>query len=157
MNQTPSKGRIVHFVLGGRYANNPGAARPAMITEAHENGDCALVVFTDAAPDGASPVVYVKSAKRADAAVDEEGTSRYPENTWHWPAYVPPPGVDKTGLVKRETKPAPPPTPEPLTFNAPTGPSQADEFLGQKHLKKSSHAKKDRPSEPPFKFGKDEK
>ena len=89
-NQTPSKGRVVLYTLSDKHADNPGAQRPGIITEAHENGDCALIVFTDAAQDGAAPVVYVKGAREAAGTLNEDGVLRFKPGTWQWPPYVAP-------------------------------------------------------------------
>lgn len=87
-NQVPSIGRIVHFVMGPRYCNAPGASRPAIITNVHNDSEVALSVFTDAGQDGASPVVYVKSSKNDEGEFDDEGTHRFKPDSWHWPPYV---------------------------------------------------------------------
>lgn len=67
--QTPSIGRVVHFVNGDQHV-------PALITHPNfnEQGECALTVF----PVNEPPFTTV-------AAFDPNAVP----GTWHWPEYVP--------------------------------------------------------------------
>lgn len=80
--QTPSIGRVVHFVL------DDGQHRPAFIVRVWSESTVNLLVFTDSDPeaqfnDRLPQVMWKTSVVHAPA--DENKPF-----SWHWPEYVPP-------------------------------------------------------------------
>lgn len=86
--QTPSIGRVVHFVmLSGKH-------RPATIVEVWPGDMVNLQVMMDG-PNDPSPlsdenaVLYSSHASLWRGSVLHDEDQKLP-NTWHWPEYVPP-------------------------------------------------------------------
>lgn len=80
--QTPSIGRIVHYVLNA--GRNAGEHRPAIIVRVWPGDLVNLQVFPDSNEDGTSndclPVPMWQTSIRFDA----DGAN----HTWHWPERV---------------------------------------------------------------------
>lgn len=87
--QTPTIGRIVHYVL--QQGPRSGEHRPAIIVAVHSETTVNLQVFTDSNEVGRfndAPAIW--SAESAPtplrwvtSAVQDEDT--HAPNTWHWP------------------------------------------------------------------------
>jgi hypothetical protein len=82
MNQQPTPGRMVNFVL--HEGRSKGGVRPAMIVKVWGEGCVSLQVFTDGqnanhGNDGLPGVLWVPSVNYSE---------QRQERTWHWPQRI---------------------------------------------------------------------
>lgn len=85
MSQTPSVGRIVHYVLpmGAAGGRNTGHIRPLIITQVWDNG----MVNGKVILDGQNDLGHEDHAYSTFYSEPQEGSVLQP-NTWHWPPRV---------------------------------------------------------------------
>ena len=81
--QTPSIGRIVHYVMPD--GPNQGESRPAMVVRVWSDTTVNLQVFTDGTADGGA---YSGGLVKAASVEFSEDVSQL--GTWHWPPFVAP-------------------------------------------------------------------
>jgi hypothetical protein len=74
MNQRPTIGRIVHYVVD----RDLGEHRPAIVTHVWDDTLCNLQVFTDGQNDQSELGMFWQSSVENDEDYKETGT-------WHWP------------------------------------------------------------------------
>lgn len=79
MNQTPSIGRMVHYVLPMSH-NNKGEIRPAVIVRVWSDTCVSLYVFLDKTND-----FVLNDQETSSVTLDPEGKQ---PRSWNWPPRV---------------------------------------------------------------------
>ncbi len=97
--QSPSIGRIVHYVIPDGY-RNAGETRPAILVRIWNDMDhptnpgmSNILVFTDGSNDSAAGHALAVPEWTGSVSFSAERTP----GTWHWPPFVPPKA--KTGAA----------------------------------------------------------